>query len=157
MTYGIDLGSGVSDFAVVRLRVQWAAAGVRVAGREGTITGCYFGDDADDHTVLLDGASGVRVEGNWFDPIGSIPAPNTRDNVHLVAASRCAVRDNHFAPLSRTRYGINVSDAASTENVVVGNYMRGTGAFGTAAINDAGTGTFTSYPAAAPPVGDNWV
>ena len=111
-----------------------------------------------DHGITLTDTSDSTVTGNTVDHTAVSLTDNTYDGIHLAGNSdRNHITGNlviaNPSGTHRTRYGINVSAATCDLNSYVGN--RATGVFGTAAYNDAGTGTVNVWPGAAAPQGDN--
>jgi parallel beta-helix repeat protein len=111
-----------------------------------------------EHGIRLSASSDCVIEGNLVFGPGQ-NSNNTFDGIFLEGNSdRNHVTGNRVLsdPLAfvAARYGINVSAATCNDNVVVNNYLGVDAAYGTNALNDAGTATMLVFPAGA--FGDNF-
>lgn len=112
------------------------------------------------HGIFLEDANACQIHDNTIQEPNTFPV-TSYDGIHLVTSDDNYIRANTIVEHrggspAYFRYAINISDAASDRNIVVGNDLRLAGS-GTGFINDAGTGTRVVYPGAAAPVGDNFV
>lgn len=101
--------------------------------------------NAFEHGLELSDCQAVRVAGNVVWEPGWDTA-NTFDGIILTGdTDGCLVSGNLVVPASAsTRYGINVSVSTCDDNVIDGNFLGETAAYGTGSFNDAGTGTITA-------------
>ena len=106
--------------------------------------------------IEIDGAAHCQVTGNLVISPGQATS-NTYDGIILSGtATKNTVRGNEVHADPSTRYGINVSAATCDCNVVVANVLGDLADYGTDALNDAGTGTWLTFPND-PAYGDNFV
>ncbi len=115
--------------------------------------------EAAHHGIDLTSAFDCAVIRNMIHHSSTLLSGNAFDNIHVATSDRNKISDNQLISRSAggdtTRYGINISDAASEDNIVVDNDLGPAAAYGTDAFNDAGTRTRTTYPAHAN-YGDNF-
>jgi hypothetical protein len=119
-----------------------------------TISDCEFYQFREE-AIFLDGTVNCLIVDNRVLQAGLAGGV---DAVRLVDSSYNQVRGNMILPDSagNTRYGINVSNSGCDCNVVVGNSLGDPADYGTDALNDAGTGTWLTFPND-PAYGDNFV
>lgn len=111
------------------------------------------------HGIYLENANANQIHDNLIQEPNTWPAL-TYDGIFLEGSDDNYIRMNTLiehrgGSPTYYRYAINVSDAASNNNVIVGNNLRLAGS-GTGFINDAGTGTILTWPAGGAGIGDNF-
>lgn len=137
--------------------------GIKVTGKTHvTITGNTIRRPTE-HGIILTDCNECLVQGNMITG-ASWSAADTYDGIHVAGDSnRNDIWQNRIAPDSgsQARWAINIAEATCDDNSYLGNrsgpstdYGRNAGAT-TTPYNDAGTGTITTWPAAAAPQGDN--
>lgn len=101
------------------------------------------------HGIQVDTANDAHIHGNKIREVGN-ETNNTYDGIFLMSSDRAYVHGNKITAntslLANMRYGVNVSNAACDNCVIVGNDFRPLAEFETDALNDAGTGTVLTYP-----------
>lgn len=76
--------------------------------------------------------------GNFIDTTG---VGTTCDGIKLINSDNCIISGNWIqGGFTSTNYGVNVSDAASSSNIIVGNWLNAS----TGDVNDAGTLTINA-------------
>lgn len=94
------------------------------------------------HGIGIEGCNNGAIIGNTCTE-NSQDADNTYDDIYLEGSDYNDIQGNTCragAQANKPRYGINISDAASDENLVIDNDLYNDG-FITAPFNDVGTGT----------------
>lgn len=153
---GIRLGGFALGVTVANNYIVDSYVGIASLGSTGQ--SCLIADNfiynVDTHGIHLNAVSRHTVQGNHILDPGDLTS-NTYDGIILEAnCDECTVIGNVIDQSGNTpRYGINIANANCDNNVYVGN--RAVGTFGTAAYNDAGTGSVNTWPAAGGAQGDN--
>ncbi len=94
------------------------------------------------HGIGIEDCNNGAIIGNTCTE-NSQDADNTYDDIYLEESDYNDIQSNTCragAQANKPRYGINISDAASDENLVIDNDLYNDG-FSTAPFNDVGTGT----------------
>jgi hypothetical protein len=135
--------------------------GMRLTGVKGALVHDNYVEQPDGHGYVFDACSGCTIHDNkaWWpnsdDTYDAFLLAGDSNNNYLHSNDAKNADPGSGSP-ERWQYGVNVSAAACDDNIVVGNDLRAAGDFGTAPINDAGTGTILTWPADAT-YGDNFV
>lgn len=159
--HGMVIGGNASFYEIHHNVVRTAGEiGIWLQGTQrGVVQGNVI-EDSGEHGIYLDDVDDTIVSDNLITNPG-ISSPNSFDGIMIENDSdNNHVHHNKIMPDTGgpgdTRYGINIADSTCDCNVVVGNQLGDSTFYGTAPLNDAGTGTWLVYPND-PTVGDNFV
>jgi len=155
-TEGVRMVGGLNSRVVDNLIGAGADIGILMSGAQRCVVSGNTVEFAGEHGIALVDSSLNLIEGNLiFDP--SQNTDNTFDGINLAGDSD----DNDIwgnkvigsVSAPQPRYGVNISAATCDTNSYLGNRTGPGTDYGTAAYNDAGTGTINVWAGTA---GDNY-
>ena len=129
---GVNVDGGVAEFTVANNFVSSPGkAGIRVAGRHGTVTGNSIVRPGE-QGITLEGASDVSVDGNRVRESYWAGIAVRRED----GPGQNRIHGNHVYSWDRERSGLPAILVMSAENAVTDNFVRSQGGAGGPAIAD---------------------
>lgn len=160
VTNGIESGAAASFCEITHNTIrQPGESGIWMQGAQQCVVQGNIVEAPGEHGIYFDEVDDTIVSDNLIITPG-LSSANTFDGIMIDGDSdNNHVHHNKILPETGgpgdTRYGINIADATADCNAVVGNYLGDSTFYGSAPLNDAGTGTFLTYPND-PTIGDNF-